>query len=304
MSGQHSAMADLVDLVPPSINNTSELTMEQKIDKLLDFNLHITKAVKKIDNDMQDMRNSLSTKIDAVKEEVDAVKETAETNKNDISKMKSRLNELETYVKHAKIRDLNQAVHGRRYDLIAYRLADPNTWETAGKSIEIVRQFLHDLNNADPDENNTWDPNSVVIKEAHRLPQNPLQLVKNASGEEIERTWPRPMIFRLVSMLDKRIILSKCKNLKIINQGKNKNNHIYVDDHWPSEVAKQRKALRVQFNQLKTDGKKPKMRYNVATATTYIETKDDWWVLRLFLLYDFRFYEHCIIWKRIVKASN
>ena len=275
MSGQHSVMADGVDLVPPSIRNTSELNMEQKIDMLLEFNVHISKAVKKIDNDMQDMKNSLSTKIEAVKEDVVAVRETAETNKDDITEMRSKLNELETYVKHAKIRELNQAVHGRRYDLIAYRLADPNTWETAAKSTEIVRQFLHDLNNADPDESNNWDPNSVVIKEAHRLPQNPLQLVKNASGEEVQRTWPRPMIFRLVSMLDKRIILSKCKNLKILNQGKVKNNHIYVDDHWPSEVAKQRKALRAQFNKLKTDGKKTQMRYNVATATTYIETKED-----------------------------
>ena len=270
MSGQHSVMADGVDLVPPSIRNTSELNMEQKIDMLLEFNVHISKAVKKIDNDMQDMKNSLSTKIEAVKEDVVAVRETAETNKDDITEMRSKLNELETYVKHAKIRELNQAVHGRRYDLIAYRLADPNTWETAAKSTEIVRQFLHDLNNADPDESNNWDPNSVVIKEAHRLPQNPLQLVKNASGEEVQRTWPRPMIFRLVSMLDKRIILSKCKNLKILNQGKVKNNHIYVDDHWPSEVAKQRKALRAQFNKLKTDGKKPKMRYNECSNSYHL----------------------------------
>ena len=279
MSGEASVMADGdVSEIPSLTVDTSTLTMEEKIDKLLEFNVHISRNMKKVANDVEEVKNSLSTKIDAVKEDVEEVKQAAEVNKDNISIMRTELDELKDYVKNAKIRETNLAVHNRRYDLIAYRLEDPNTWETATQSIEKVRKFLHDINIRDPDDpndNDIWDPDSVVIKEAHRLPQNPLQLAKNAAGEEVQRTWPRPMIFRLVSMLDKRIILRKCKNLKVVNRGKDKSKHIYVDDHWPSEVAKQRKALRTQFNTLKTDGKKPKMLYDITTATTYIKIKED-----------------------------
>ena len=274
MSGTDSVQ---VDATVPELPSLITLSMEQKIDKLLEFNVHIAKAVKNVDNALQDVQTSLSTKIEAVEAEVTTVKQTAEDNKTEVAAMRTEIDDLKTYVKNAKIREINQAVHGRRYDIIISRLPDANTWEPAGKSIEIVRKFLRDINIADPDDpnnNDDWDPDSVVIKEAHRLPQNPIQTFISGNRENTRRTWPRPMIVRLDSMLDKRIIKKKCKNLKILNQGKDKNNRIYVDDHWPSDVAKQRKDLRADFNRLKAEGKKPRFRYNIETATTTIEIKE------------------------------
>ena len=57
-------------------------------------------------------------------------------------------------------------------------IEDNGGWEAQGTSIVKVREFLHSINQQEYDSDGNeiydeWNPGTVVIKEAHRLPQDP-----------------------------------------------------------------------------------------------------------------------------------
>lgn len=261
-----------------------KLTMDQKMNLLLEnmvMKSDLNAWKESLSTEMKGISTQLNNKLDAVQGQVDGLvadraldRETLTTTTDEVTELKQEVNEMKKYIKQSKIRERNHDVHSRRFNLIVGNLLDDGSWESQSLSMSKVRTFLRQLHSLEIEEDqaDNWNPDAIVIKEAHRLPQDPNKLRSSAPGST--RSKNRLMIVKFECMTDISIILSKCKLLKTINEGKPTHKRLFVDRHYPKAVQEQKQALKDAFIKLKAEGKKPSYKYDISTATMRLICKD------------------------------
>jgi len=94
-------------------------------------------------------------------------------------------------VEAMKIDALYREMHSKRPNILIYGIEEENAWESREQSEIMVTKFLKDTLNIDQ---------TISISDAHRLP-----LSKGKTG-------PRPLIFKLQKLLDKKVIGDNLQN--------------------------------------------------------------------------------------------
>ena len=264
----------------------TKLSMEEKMNLLLN-NVVMKQDMKALETTlstkMEEISTQLNEKLDDVQAQIDDVDKrqkldsaTLAATIKDVAVLQDDAVEIRKYIADSKIRDTNQAVHNRRYNLIFGNLDDVRAWESQGSSIVKVRTFLNNLKEAEfanaEGHVSDWNPDAIVIKEAHRLPQDPAKIHPPRRG--VKRSTNRPMVIKFECMTDISMILSKCKYLRFMNEGRLAHERFFVDRHYPKEVQLQKQSLKGKFNKLKAEGKKPVYKYDITTASMIVTAKD------------------------------
>ena len=161
---------------------TKKLTLEEKVDKILDFNRDIATTMNNLKIDltgkMEDIAKSLTTRIEAneadivqLNKDISPLKKSTEKNTDDITALRT---ELRTHIDQVKREAVLRDLKSRELNIMIGNIPDSNKWEDREKSIDLVRKFLSDLFAADDEEDIHYHPESITIVDAHRVPQNPL----------------------------------------------------------------------------------------------------------------------------------
>ena len=261
----------------------SNLTSEEKIDKLLYANAMTNFSLNHLSTSINAFCATVNTRMLKIEGDVKTLQEgqiaaasDAEDTKTRVTTLENKVTELQKFVTKTKVETINKDVHYRRYNLVFGGVNDKGAWETQAESEALVRDLIQKINfpvnEADRAHfDHLWDPESIVIKEVHRLPQNPLKF--NFSGKNNEgkpQSKNRLLVAKFELMTDISNIIKRSPNLKKINEGKPSHDRIYIDRHLPKCLNDQKKALRSQFNQMKRDGKKPRFRYNFDNGNMYL----------------------------------
>ena len=234
----------------------------------------ISTQIQALSSTLNEAIDNVQAQVAVLKEDRDADRNAATNTKNDVEVLKSEMKVMQEYVVKAKRNERNQGVHNRRYNLVFGNLIDERSWESGSTSITKVRNFLKHLQDCEIASSESeladdWNPDAIVIKEAHRLPQNPADLKPIEAGKSANRL----MVAKFECMTDIGIILSKCKYLKTINERRPKHTRYFVERHYPKEVQQQKKNLKDEFERLRAEGKKPGYKYNVETASMCVVIK-------------------------------
>ena len=242
------------------------------LQKTLSNEINMANMKTELSNEISSMRDDLTKKIETVDKRVTTVQDSCNANTEEIKTANDELAILRDEVRTLKINEINNGVHSRRYNLVIGNLKDERGWETAGVSMMKVREFLRSINLKEFDESgyeveDHWNPDAIIIKEAHRLPQDPSKFSFIKHTDASPRPRNRLMVIRLESYTDVGVILRKCKHLQSVNGNKPKHYKQFVDRHYPKCVQAQKDDLKTEFNKLRAEGKKPIYRYNIKTAS-------------------------------------
>lgn len=261
------------------------LSLNDKLEKLLDISSANQFRLNLVNANLAAFCESAEKRFKAVEEKVERIESDVATNSSAINnqnlkieKLESQISELQDFVVKTKIETVNKEVHGRRYNLIFGNIKDSCAWETPEKAEKLVRELLHEINFPVNDQDtNMLHPNDIVIKEVHRLPQNPMKFNFSGFNEKSKKPQSknRLMVVKFAMMTDIDMILRKSPNLKKINDGRLPHERYYIDKHLPKCLQDQKNKLRTQFNQLKKDGKKPRFRYDLETASMFIKVNQN-----------------------------
>ena len=119
----------LIDQIDEQRHINSSLTIEDKIGKLLDItycnqydlkclnanlNTFIVNAEKRF--------NAVESKVDVIEEDVACQSSTIETHSDEILTLKTKMKEMEDFVKQTKIDTMNKEVHGKALQLGVWEL--------------------------------------------------------------------------------------------------------------------------------------------------------------------------------------
>ena len=263
-----------MELAQETFANKDSLTTDEKLDKILQFNVLMSQQFKATENKLVRKMETFEKKIDAKLSDLDekilncqasnaATNSKADNNTLEITNLRNELNaHISSYKKAATLKELKS----REHNLIIGNLPDQAVWETREQSMKAVRDFLTELFAVNSEENPYYDPECIEIEDAHRVPQSPVSFFKeNTNGR-------RKMVFRVKTIMDKKNILKRCCDLKTINA--RKTTKLYVDRHYPKAMQDQQKILRGKFNQLRKDKKSPKFKVDFDKAEMCIELRD------------------------------
>ena len=252
------------------------LSLEEKVNLILQKTISNESKMDSMKSELSEkistLNENLTKQINEVDNRVTTVQTSCNSNTEEIKTVNSELALLRNEVSRMKINEINRDVHSRRFNLVVGNIKDDGGWEAPGTSMVKVRQFLHSINQQEFDEDGNqvydgWNPDTIVIKEAHRLPQDPTKFSFINNGDERARPRNRLMVMRLECYTDVGIILRKCRHLKSLNAKKPKHYRQFVDRHYPKSVQVQKDGLKNEFNELKAEGLKPMYRFDVKTAS-------------------------------------
>ena len=264
-----------MELAQETFANKDSLTIDEKLDKILEFNVLMSQLFKATENKLIQKMETFETKIDAKINDHNvkimncqvnnaATNSKAENNTLEITNLRNELNaHISTYKKATTLKDLKS----REHNLIIGNLPDQAVWETREQSMKAVRDFLTELFAVNSEENPYYDPDCIEIEDAHRVPQSPVSFftAENKNGR-------RKMVFRVKTIMDKKIILKRCCDLKTVNA--TSITKLYVDRHYPKVMQDQQKILRKKFNRLRKEKKNPKFKVDFDKAEMCIELSD------------------------------
>ena len=158
-------------------------------------------------------------------------------------------------------RVLNE-LHNKRLNVIMHNIAQStsNAWENWETLRDKVIAFLRDTLKL--------DVTNIVIVDAHRL-----RVKKPRHGK------PLPLIFKVATMGQKRLIAKGLKELKAFNSGKEKHDRVWVDlDHLPEKMQNDKTALKSLFLKARAEKKKPNWRADRETGDycLFFDDKKHW----------------------------
>ena len=248
------------------------MTDEKKWEMFFNFSFTINQKLDAMSDSLKELGN-LKKDVEKVKDDVKEVKTDVSKNKGDIDLLKTELAAVKSDLQkerdnRRKYRVLD-GIKARERNLIIGNLPESN-WEDRAKTYATLRDFLRELFDFEfmADEKNWIDPSHFIIEDAHRLPSNPLNFTTSkAEGKR------RSLIFRCQTVLERNIILKRCKYLSKYNEGKTGRDVVYIKRHYPQEIQDQEKALRPRFNELRKQGKNVRMEIDFLTANMKIVEK-------------------------------
>ena len=264
-----------VPAAPSDDANFAALSLEDKMTLMLKFNCDVIQCFRQVElnlNTKLDGVQSTLNDIAEVKADVAAIKtEELPPMKQDISNNSTEINNIKAYLKKdandRRVQRIKDGIKAREHNLIIGNIPENGKWESREQAYISVRKFLDELFSFEKvaDETNWVDPRQIVIEDAHRLPSNPLTFNPNKIVG-----LKRSLIIRCQTVLDRNIILKRCKYLKNYNLGKNGYNVVYIKRHYPAEIQDQERELRPTFNKMRKEGKKPRFEIDYESATVKI----------------------------------
>ena len=153
-------------------------------------------------------------------------------------------------------------LYSKRYNLIIHGLPETDSNEDRNKSLQVVKNFLKEHLKIDSD---------ITIIDAHRLRSNKTNESKvNYSRSPVKS---RPLIFRLLNMFDKDLIMKNLTNLKPQDPSPTARQRIYVSQHLPAAMVKQKAALLGKFKQARRNNKHTRwgVDFNTANYCLFID---------------------------------
>ena len=153
-------------------------------------------------------------------------------------------------------------LHNKRLNIILNNIAQSTdtVWEEWDTSRDKVYDFLQNALKL--------DVTNFVIVDAHRL-----RVKKPKAGR------PLPLIFKVATMEQKRLIAKGLVNLKELNKDVEKHARVWVDlDHLPESMQKDKSALKELYLQARRNGKKPTFRADRETGQycLFFDNKKHW----------------------------
>ena len=244
------------------IANNSKLleSVEQIGKKLANIEGKLDSNIKRLDENIARLKAFVDVRLEAIDDQINITFKKIQENENlMISKnlaMEEKFKTLETkYIKERVLADL----YSKRNNLIIYGLPETDQIEDRSKSLQLVKNFLKAQLKIEQD---------ISIVDAHRQRSS-----KNKEDRVYTRstTKSRPLIFKLSNIFDKDVIMTNLKNLKPMDSSIKQK--IYVNQHLPAAMVKQKAVLFEKFKQARNDRKRTRwgIDYNTANYCLYID---------------------------------
>ena len=227
------------------------MTIEKKIDQLIDSVNTLTTAIKDINEKLDKFEariEKLEKKIDKTHDEL-ADKITEKASVETVQESLERIARLEKELNKSREKsfkdDLTKEAYSKRLNLLIHGLTEnfSHLWETRDETLKIFNSFL--VNGL-----KIIDPSSIHVIDIHRLPQHPVY--KNGTKHT------RPILVKLNSVFDKRAIFSSIKNLQTYNTTLScqddspiQSRRVYITEHLPVAFIDQRNRLLPTFKKAK-----------------------------------------------------
>ena len=134
-------------------------------------------------------------------------------------------------------------LYSKKQNLIINGIPESNQNESKEETLQIVKKFL--IQQLKINQN-------ITLIDAHRLKAKKFDTNKPATRSTSQ---DRPIIIRLSNLFDKDLILRSLKNLKPTDSNKQK---IFVNQHLPASMFKQKKKLNEQYRKAKSEKLSPR----------------------------------------------
>ena len=188
---------------------------------------------------LQSKHDLLDTKVTEIDDRLKLVEETQ-------NQMLLAKKAYEKATLNVQISSLANEMNNKRFNVIIEGVPKLEVIESPEASGELVRDFLVNILKINNGHN-------IGISDAHRLA---------VSGKYKGRR-PPALIFKLVRLLDKRVIATHLSNLKAHNAKLSTGNKLFVNlYHLPMELEKDRKSLKSKFDAARKEKRKPKFKFN------------------------------------------
>ena len=241
-------------------NNKLLESVEEISKKLANIEGKLDSNINRIDENISKLTASVDVRLEAVNDQIITLFKTTQENENlmttKILTLEEKFKTLEMkYTKERVLADL----YSKRNNLIIYGIPETDQSEDRNKSLQLVKNFLKEQLKIEQD---------ISIVDAHRLRSNTL---KENRMNTRSTSKSRPLIFKLSNIFDRDVIMSNLKNLKPTNTSIKQ--RIYVNQHLPAAMAKQKAVLFEKFKQARIDRKRVRwgIDYNTANYCLYIE---------------------------------
>ena len=141
-------------------------------------------------------------------------------------------------------------LNSKRYNIVVEGIPKSDLNESWDDCVALAKDFLKDtlgIRKAD----------DIAICHAHRL----------AVSSKYQGSRPPPLIFKIIKLLDKKIIADHLRNLKEVNKYLANDRKIFVKlNHLPSLLQKDEVSLKTLFNDARLAKKKPKFKFHRETG--------------------------------------
>jgi len=208
----------------------SSLSADTKLDEILKKLERLTAIEAKIDS-FSNRLTKLEEKYTNKCEELDM---KFEADAKIFDKFDERITALENIHHKYEKEQLMQESYNKRLNVLIHGVKEEadKVWETRDETSKKFKKFLKEgLKITDPDD--------IEVVDVHRLPQHPV----SRYGKKIHR----PIIVKLLTMQDKKLIYNSVKNLKsyneILKDEQDSHPYVYINDHLPAKFHEQRKLL-------------------------------------------------------------
>ena len=264
-----------MDLINAKLDNILD-TLNNRMDKLEENIEKNAKKLNEIEESLSLRCSALEGKVQTLveitdfedlKEKVKEFEELRKLNAEKIITLNSKLtrltDEVNSFQKYTAHELLAKEIYDKRFNILVYGIEEnkDKSWESKYESEEKFRAFLSEALKIP-------NKHKISLADVHRLPQHTV----SKHGKRITR----PIIAKLTSSTDKNLIMRSLKNLREHNlQRKTEHGdsaeYVYVTNHLPIELQKQKKRLLPVFKAARKDGKKATWKIENSSCNLYID---------------------------------
>lgn len=220
---------------------------------------------------LQNMSDLLDTKLNALKEDISkdmevhkneinasilAQNQAIKTVEDSVSKVQKEVQDNETA---SRARSLMLEFERKRFNILIGGIEDPQIFEKRSQCEALARDFLTNILGVERATN-------IRINDCHRLPQRPVVDTERPRTRNAGTPKRRIMIVKLASLIDKASIFGCLKDLRDINQSREKGTKYFVSDHLPKSMKEDKDSLMEEFRQAKVDKLSPYFKADVDTG--------------------------------------
>ena len=264
-------MENKLDIIINTLNNMKERldAIEMKIATNCGNLIEIESKLNLRCDDIEDRLNNKVdlNSIEALKINLNHVEDSIELKSKKLEAVTGQILQLEDHLRKFKAETkqdlLANELYDKRLNILIHGIEEniETALETRTETEKKVREFLN-LALKIPSSH------AIAISDAHRLPQH----IITKQGKRITR----PIIVKLSSYNDKKLIMTSLKNLKQYNEERKSRiypecNSVYVTEHLPRALIQQKKTLLPAFKNAKKLGKKVSWKIEQLNYCLYID---------------------------------
>ena len=238
-----------------TVEQIREMLQATKVDIVASITQKLDKKFDDFKKEIEETVSAQTTTIEKLKEEYDLKLEDSAKQTEEAKQLAADLKkEVTTLKENVRKNNLITEYHNKKRNIIVGGFPDRNEWEKTEDTRTYVEELLFDILKV-PNAHN------IDIIACHRLPRKPYEAKTRAQQLSIKK---RPIIFKVAGENAKQAIFNELRKLRAHNDGKARDDRIYVDHS--KEFAEQKKALIDDFKTARKNMKKARWRVNYQTA--------------------------------------